>query len=328
MSCAFFESAARTAVTQVGCTGVGEVFCSFSTCAARDKCPYLGILLQWREVRANWLLVLAWCLGLGAALSGQTSSATTTVDLQMAEETVEVLRPLVQNGSLPPQRLADAEMNLEDAQDNLILQRTLYDVSRATTMTEPEAKRAVEAAERRAERQKKRIARLEELVKEGILARNELTVAQEELASREQIVGFANKQLELVQRMQALMVLERQAIESSKFEVKPLVERFDGNGRFNITDFRALDQQFVKEFGVGLPVSAFGQTATHDALGFDHRGRVDIGLLPDSPQGKWLLERLRLFKIPFYAIRSALPGVSTAPHIHIGPPSTRLHLGN
>jgi hypothetical protein len=71
-------------------------------------------------------------------------------------------------------------------------------------------------------------------------------------------------------------------------------------------------------------VSARGATATHRALGFDHRGRVDIALNPDQREGVWLLNYLKRLKIPYYAFRAAVRGKATAPHIHLGPPSLRL----
>jgi hypothetical protein len=65
-------------------------------------------------------------------------------------------------------------------------------------------------------------------------------------------------------------------------------------------------------------------TAVHKALGFDHTGRVDVAVNPDSPEGIWLREYLDARAIPYYAFRVKMTGKSTNPHIHIGPSSTRL----
>jgi len=59
-------------------------------------------------------------------------------------------------------------------------------------------------------------------------------------------------------------------------------------------------------------------------LGFDHRNSVDVAVHPDSVQGKALTEYLRGNGIPFLAFRSAIRGVATGAHIHIGNPSHRL----
>jgi hypothetical protein len=264
-------------------------------------------------------------------LLGPNASAQTQYEVDAAQSIVDQIRPLVESGALPAARLAEAELNLADAKDHAIIQKGLFGGTQISALLDQEAERVVEAAERRIERQKSRIARIEQLVQEGILPRNDVSDALREVETRTQIHQMAQRQLELLNQMNALAALERQSFEATrfeKFEIKPLVERFIGLNQFNPADFKRLDQAFLKQFGVTLPVSAFGQTATHNALGFDHRGRIDIALQPDSPEGRFLLDLLRANQIPFYAIRSALPGVSTAPHIHVGPPSAPLLRGN
>src|SRR6185437_6546514 len=61
--------------------------------------------------------------------------------------------------------------------------------------------------------------------------------------------------------------------------------RFDGNGVFTRADFNKVSSAYFSEFNHMIPVSADGQTAVHTALGFNHAGRVDIALSPDSPEG-------------------------------------------
>ena len=83
---------------------------------------------------------------------------------------------------------------------------------------------------------------------------------------------------------------------------------------------------FLKKFGHDLPVSAMGQTETHDRLGFDHHDAMDVALSPDSREGRTLIGYLRQAKIPFIAFRRKLAGSATGPHIHIGNPSQRLEV--
>jgi hypothetical protein len=71
-------------------------------------------------------------------------------------------------------------------------------------------------------------------------------------------------------------------------------------------------------------VSARGQTATHERLGFDHRNAIDVALHPNSVEGRALLDHLRGRGIPFLAFRGPRPGVSTGAHVHVGTPSARL----
>jgi hypothetical protein len=83
---------------------------------------------------------------------------------------------------------------------------------------------------------------------------------------------------------------------------------------------------FLKKFGHDLPVSAMGQTETHDKLGFDHHEAMDVALNPDSREGRTLIGYLRQAKIPFIAFRRRVEGSATGPHIHIGNPSQRLQM--
>ena len=95
-------------------------------------------------------------------------------------------------------------------------------------------------------------------------------------------------------------------------------------GVWSIGKLSEVQRYFSSRFGHVLPVSAFGQTALHDHLGWDHRNAVDVALNPDGVEGRAMLDYLRRAGIPFLAFRSAIPGKATGPHIHIGLPSHRL----
>ena len=100
--------------------------------------------------------------------------------------------------------------------------------------------------------------------------------------------------------------LNRGSLPFKRNEVKIGVERF-----------------FNSRFGRSLPVSAFGQTALHGRLGFNHSNAFDIAVHPDSLEGRAILSLLRAQGIPFIAFRSAVAGIATGPHIHVGNPSPR-----
>jgi hypothetical protein len=103
------------------------------------------------------------------------------------------------------------------------------------------------------------------------------------------------------------------------------MEHFEGLGTFDeARDLQPIEKSFEGEFNRPLPISADGETDVHRALGFDHRGRVDVAIDPRTPEGIWLRRYLRSRKIPYYAFTSAIAGKATAAHIHIGPGSTRL----
>jgi hypothetical protein len=100
--------------------------------------------------------------------------------------------------------------------------------------------------------------------------------------------------------------------------------RFNGNFKWSLREAPRIERYFSQRFGRRLPITAIGQSATHNRLRFDHRDAMDVALHPDSVEGKALMEHLRKNGIPFIAFRGASPGVSTGPHIHIGKPSARL----
>jgi hypothetical protein len=99
--------------------------------------------------------------------------------------------------------------------------------------------------------------------------------------------------------------------------------RFNGGSAWSLTDAPKVEKFFLQTFGRGLPVTAFGQTVTHDRLRFDHRNAIDVALHPDSNEGRSLLAYLRQVGIPFIAFKGAVPGAATGAHIHIGHPSVR-----
>jgi hypothetical protein len=100
--------------------------------------------------------------------------------------------------------------------------------------------------------------------------------------------------------------------------------RFNGDRIWSIADAPKIQKFFLQRFGRGLPISAYGQTAIHDRLQFDHRDALDVALHPDSQEGLSLISYLRQNRISFIAFRHAVAGSSTGAHIHIGRPSPPL----
>ena len=98
----------------------------------------------------------------------------------------------------------------------------------------------------------------------------------------------------------------------------------EGKGKWKLTDAGKIEEFFVARFKRPLPLSAFGQSDLHTRWGWDHRNGMDVGLHPDSAEGRALIEFLQAESIPFLAFRGAVPGVATGPHIHIGNRSPRI----
>ena len=181
---------------------------------------------------------------------------------------------------------------------------------------------------------------------------NNLKTAMEALVKRKQLFaqGLVSKrdidageqaakeaQTQLDQTRQQLTESDQLIAEATAESIKPLgaapkgrytsntaVMRYNGVGGWAITQVSKVEGFFASKFGRELPISAFGQSATHNRLGFDHRNSVDVALHPDSAEGKALIDYLRSNSIPFLAFRSAILGVATGAHIHVGYPSHRM----
>lgn len=93
---------------------------------------------------------------------------------------------------------------------------------------------------------------------------------------------------------------------------------------WSIADAAKVENFYRAKFARSLPVTAFGQSELHTRWGLNHHQGIDVGLHPDSAEGKELINFLRTERIPFLAFRGAIPGVATGPHIHIGKGSHRL----
>ncbi len=170
---------------------------------------------------------------------------------------------------------------------------------------------------------------------EGLIARNELAAAEEELAAAKGKLESTRKQISesdnLIVQVREAEVAEKklaqtlasQAAASRKL-LQPVAMRYSGMAGWALANISSVQSFFTGTFGRQLPISTFGQSNTHNAMRWDHRNSVDVGLHPDSNEGRALIGFLQSKGIPFLAFRGAIPGVSTGPHIHIGYPSSRL----
>ncbi len=250
-------------------------------------------------------------------------SAQEDPDVLRARMEVQRVESLVTSGVAPPIELDKARAALADAQDAVILRQS---VSRPD-LTEKQADELIAAAGRLFDRRKLAFDDAEKLVKSDLAPKLSLDTYLRDLE-------FARKQYDLAEaRARLARELARSAeaeaaLAARLAESRPpspdVVERFDGNGIFTDEIFQRTNAAFEAEFGKPLPVSAMGQTEIHRELGFDHRGRVDVALYPDQPEGQWLIRYLTLHRIPFFAFREALPGKATGAHIHLGTASPPL----
>ena len=247
-------------------------------------------------------------------------------EVMRARAGVERLRSLVEAGVVPRTQLVHAEAAIADAEDAALLRRTVY----GNDLTDDQADEMLAAAARRVDRRKQTLEDARKLVDGGVASLLSLGPLLEDLdsARKEQDLAESRARFtrELAQMARAEELVES-ALNRDPRQATELADRYDGDGIFTMGAFARVELDFVRQFGKPLPVSAMGETAVHRSLGFDHRGRVDVAIHPDLPEGRWLLEYLVDKRIPYFAFRQAVPGKATGAHIHIGPMSTRFKLG-
>lgn len=199
----------------------------------------------------------------------------------------------------------------------------------AQTETQNASQQLLQLQEAEVEKLAASTDQLRPLYEDGLIARLEFEKAERELAVakakvEETRTAMANaEKLAVAQKKAAELAKVKQLVKTTSMSIRPAVTR-STVGSWSLTSLSTVQQFFSKTFGKALPISTIGQSATHNRMGWDHRHAVDIGIHPDSVEGRTLVSYLQSSGIPFLAFRSAVPGVSTGPHIHIGAPSNRL----
>jgi hypothetical protein len=165
-----------------------------------------------------------------------------------------------------------------------------------------------------------------ELFAKGLISRRELEAGEEALKGAQSELNQARGQLaesdQAIANAMAERAVGRNWANPKSYGAKPAIMRNAGVGGWAIAQASKVQSFFASKFGQQLPISAYGQSATHNRMGLDHRNSVDVALHPDSDEGSALIAYLRSNGIPFLAFRSAVPGAATGAHIHIGYPSS------
>ncbi|MBI4910561.1 MAG: hypothetical protein HY820_43510 [Acidobacteria bacterium] len=260
------------------------------------------------------------------ATQSLVQSSQDSPEILRAKEQLTRVEQLVEHGGLPRARLEEARENLAEAQDYAVLRRSLYGSVKVEDLTEVLSREMVTSASRLVDLQQKRVSRLSKLVDQGVVARNELTPLVEELENRRKSLTEAESRVRLwtILLEQARAEQVRQMEAEQQASSIAVAEADTGAGILSPTKARQLENDYERVFRRGLPISARGDTSFHRLLGFDHTGRIDVAVGPDSPEGQWLRLWLERGGVPFIAFKTAVKGQASAPHIHIGPPSSRL----
>ncbi len=253
-------------------------------------------------------------------LAAVIACAADSPDLVQARDRLSQVREQANEGLLPASAIRDAQVAVDDASDAAILNDTLYG-----DLTEQQASAMLSAAERRVGRTQAKLEDGRKLIEEGIAERLRFVDLDAELARRKQALEQAEKRAALVTQVAEMARQEIIEPEHPEHDGKP-EEHITGGNIPDPKEIKDITLAFEKKFDKPMPISANGSTAVHRAMGFDHTGRVDVAVTPDSAEGVWLRKYLESKDIPYYAFREAIPGKATAAHIHIGPGSTRIHV--
>ena len=219
----------------------------------------------------------------------------------------------------PNRRAVSGDRDLNQSRAEVIqkIKETRAGAEKLLSLHEAERQRALEDYNRRRDH-----------YYEGLISRSEVLQAERALAEAiirvdEDKRWIAETDMALTEYSMRDELLRLPALAVGGYAESGTLLRFNGGALWSLADATKIESFFFRTFGKALPISALGQTATHDRLRFDHRNAMDVALHPDSKEGQSLLNFLRQSGISFLAFRSAVPGAATGAHIHIGKPSAR-----
>ncbi len=227
-------------------------------------------------------------------------------ELERAQARAARLREAFQAGAATRVEVDAAERAVADAKDRY--ERLAAGPERLTPAIAAEERRRAEQHLAELREEAERMGRLYEA---GVVARREFEAAQNAVREAENFLELAR--------------WREQELEH-EWELARRVEEWRARGgRFDERTLGSLEAAYLGRFGQPLPISALGMTETHAGLNFDHSGRVDVAVHPDSPEGRWLIQELAARDIPFLVYYGAVPGKATGAHIHLGLPSPPLN---
>lgn len=170
------------------------------------------------------------------------------------------------------------------------------------------------------------VERRKELLAQAVISKKELEESERALSAAQDKVAYTKRQMAESDTLiaEATAEAELAKLGPGAYQATGAMIRYNGPAHWVLTDAAKVQGFFALRFNHALPISAFGQTALHDHLGFDHHNSIDVAVSPDSAEGQTLMAYLRSAGIPFIAFRYAVAGSATGAHIHIGYPSKRV----
>lgn len=234
-----------------------------------------------------------------------------------ADPELERVEKLVRAGALPRRALVDAQTEKLKRGYRETLNRTLL----SETLEKGELRTMLDAADGLVRIARENLNVVMARVEAGVIPLRHLQEAKDQLAGAERQAELANTRADLIRQMERMVAAETYLEE---LEGEDLAYRFEGFDEYELGMLEEIGDMYRYTFGSSPPISADGDTDLHRSMGLDHTGRIDVALHPDSDEGLFLIYMLESLGIPYIAFRSAVPGQSTGPHIHVGPPSDRI----
>ncbi|HEY7520642.1 MAG TPA: hypothetical protein VIE36_20315 [Methylomirabilota bacterium] len=223
------------------------------------------------------------------------------------------MAPLAAPGAPP----SDTRRELERARADVVSTSREYRASldRLLPFREEAVRRAAAALDTR-----------RSLLESGAVARREVEAAEAALQAAQAQLDATRRDIAGAERLVAEAVAAEMlpVPAAGQTTVTPSLLQHHGRAPWSLAHVAPLQRFFSERFGRALPISALGQTAVHDRLGFDHRNALDVAVHPDSPEGRTLIAWLRTEGVSFLAFRGPVSGEATGAHLHIGEPSPKL----
>ena len=219
---------------------------------------------------------------LGGAACAAQSSEDSTVAVAKAE--LARIQGLVEAGALPRASLEKAQDAVADAQDSGILRRTAY----GSELNVDQAEEMVAAAKRRLDRRQKWYDAAAQLVAIGAAPKASLLPLSDDLEAERREVGLVEERARLIHELGEMVSAEANYVNklAPPAEAAELAAGYSADGTFAYATYAKVEVAFRERFGRPMPVSAMGETAVHRAMGFDHRGRVDVAIESRPARGR------------------------------------------
>jgi hypothetical protein len=232
--------------------------------------------------------------------------------LALAFIVLTLTAPVVAGGA-PPH---DARRDLERARADVVTTSREYRAS--LTRVVPFREEAVRRADAALETRRR-------LLESGAVARRDVELAEAAVKTAQAELDDTRRDIADAERLlaEAIAAETLPPLPTGQTTATTALIQHHGPAAWSLARVASLERFFSERFGRALPISALGQTAVHDRLGFDHRNALDVAVHPDSAEGKALIAWLRSEGVSFLAFRGPVSGEATGAHVHIGEPSPR-----